>query len=234
MIDSRAELEENLVRIRHGIAEACRRAGRSPEEVRLVAITKGVPPEVVGWALGAGIEDFGENYVKELAAKRDAVGGGRWHFVGTLQSHTAHRVAERADVVHSLAPGGAVDRLAARARDARAGDPLPALIQVDFTGRRHGTSPQEAPAFAALVRETDGLQVTGLMTLPPMPERPEGSRPYFRRLRDLRDALAARDPAARELSMGMSHDFGVAVEEGATMVRIGTALFGARASAPAR
>jgi PLP dependent protein len=229
-------LEENLGRIRDAIAAGCRLAGRAAGDVTLVAVAKGVPPQLVEWAREAGVDDFGENYVQELERKRDAVGPARWHFVGPLQSHTAHRVASSADVVHTLAPGRAASRLAHRAAEERGPDRrIPALIQVDFTGRRYGASPDAVPAFADEAIRMHGVAVTGLMTLPPMPERPEDSRPYFRKLRALRDDLAERDPGISELSMGMSDDYQVAVEEGATMVRIGTALFGGRpaVSAPA-
>ena len=230
MIQSRAELEENLGRVRDGIAAACRRSGRGLGEVRLVAVTKTVDPGPVEWALELGIEEFGENYVQELVAKRQAVGGGRWHYVGTLQSHTANRVAEHADVVHSLVPGRAAERLARRA--GRRAEPLPALVQVDLAGGRHGVGEDEVSGAVAETSGLEGIEVVGLTILPPAPSRAEDSRPYFRRLRELRDELARRHPGLRELSMGMSDDYEVAVEEGASMVRIGTALFGSRPSAP--
>lgn len=220
-------MEEALARIRTGIAVACERAGRSRQEVRLVAATKTVPAETALWARGMGVEDFGENYVKELAAKRAAVSGARWHFLGMLQSHTAHHVARDADVVHTLTPGKATHRLSRRA--AELGRRLPAMIEIDFTGARTGIDPADLPGFAEEVAGLEGLDLVGLMTLPPMPERPEDARPFFVRLRELRDGLHERHPEAVELSMGMSLDFEVAIEEGATMVRIGTALFGERA-----
>lgn len=226
VLDSREAVGDNLSRIRGGIRRACERAGRDPEGVRLVAATKAVPPEAIGWAFEAGVRDFGENYVQELRAKKEAVPGATWHFIGTLQSHTAHHVAELADVVETLAPGKATTRLARRA--AERGRRVPALIEVDFTGERTGVRPEACAAFADEVAETDGLSLAGLMTLPPMPQRPDDTRPYFRRLRELRDEVAARHPEAVELSMGMSLDYEVAVEEGATIVRIGTALFGER------
>jgi pyridoxal phosphate enzyme (YggS family) len=230
VIQSRAELEENLGRIRGRIVAACRRSGRDPDGVRLVAATKTVPPQPIGWALELGIEDFGENYVQELVAKHTALGGGRWHYVGTLQSHTAARVADHADVVHSLVPGRAAGRLARRAR--RRPAPLPALVQVDMAGGRHGVGEDEVPEAVAEASSLEGIEVTGLTILPPPPAGAEDSRPYFRRLRELRDGLARQHPGLRELSMGMSDDYEVAVEEGASMVRIGTALFGSRPSAP--
>jgi hypothetical protein len=238
VIHSPDSLEERLALIRGAMVETCRRAGRDAADVTLVAITKGVAPGLVSWAARAGIRDFGENYVKDLAEKRTMVGDEeprhsrpRWHYVGTLQSHTAHRVADLADVVHTLVPGRAAGRLASRATRRR--ERLPTLIQVDFTGSRTGAAPEEVPAFAEEAARLEGIELTGLMTLPPMPERAEDSRPYFRRLRELRDLLRERDPAIRELSMGMSADYEVAIEEGSTMVRIGTALFGERTEAPA-
>lgn len=232
MIDSREQLEERLGRLRERVAAACRRVGRDPAEVRLVAVTKGVPPSLVSWAMAAGVEEFGENYVQELAGKRAAVGGGRWHYVGTLQSHTAHRVADHADLVHTLEPGRAVDRLSGRAL--RMGRRIPVLIQVDLVGGRRGTPPEEVASFARSVARAEGLELVGLMTLPPMPRVPEDSRPHFRRLREIRDALRQRIPTVSELSMGMSIDYEVAAEEGATMIRVGTALFGERPPARQR
>lgn len=219
-------LRRNLEVVLEGIEAACARSGRDPGDVRLVAVTKTLGPEVVGMASAQGIHDFGENYVRELSGKRSAAPEAAWHYVGRLQSNTARRVAELADFVHSAERGSAAARLSRRAenRDKR----LPVLIQVDFTGDRAGSAPEEVPALAAEISTLDGLTLAGLMTLPPMPEKPEDARPYFRRLRELRDRLVNVHPEAVELSMGMSLDYEVAVEEGATMVRIGTALFGQR------
>jgi pyridoxal phosphate enzyme (YggS family) len=223
---SRDEVLANLARIRGEIAAACERSDRDPAGVRLVAATKTVPVAVVRLAHEAGVEEFGENYVQELATKRSAVPDATWHFIGNLQSHTAHRVAELADIVETLTPGKATLRLAHRA--AERGRRIPALIEVDFTGERSGVPPEACEAFADQVADMEGIALVGLMTLPPMPVSPEDARPYFRRLRDLLARVANRHPEAVELSMGMSIDYPVAVEEGATMVRIGTALFGER------
>jgi pyridoxal phosphate enzyme (YggS family) len=209
MVFARGDLTANLAQIRRGIEAACERSGRDPTGVR-----------------EAGVSDFGENYVKELGAKREAAPDATWHFIGTLQSHTAHHVAELADVVQTLAPGNAALRLARRA--AERGRRLPVLIEVDFTGERTGVAPEVCEAFADEVANMRGLELAGLMTLPPLPESPEDARPYFRRLRELLARVADKHPGAAELSMGMSIDYQVAVEEGATMVRIGTALFGER------
>jgi pyridoxal phosphate enzyme (YggS family) len=223
---SGAELESNLDRVREGIANACHRSKRDASSVTLVAVTKTVPVGLVARARDLGISDFGENYVQELAAKKEAVPDARWHYVGTLQSHSAHRVADHADVVHSLEPGRAVHRLAARAIGR--GEELPAFVQVDLTGRRAGTAPEDTEAFVAESSGLEGLRIAGLMTLPPEPATPEDSRPYFRRLRELLEGLHEDFPGMTELSMGMSLDYEVAVEEGATIVRVGTALFGMR------
>jgi pyridoxal phosphate enzyme (YggS family) len=216
----------NLAVVRERMAAACARARRDPGGVRLVAIGKNVEPEALGWVRDAGVEDLGENYVRELRAKREVVGGVRWHFVGTLQRGSAHHVAELADVVQTVVPGKAMARLARRAIER--GLSLPALVEVDFTGGRAGVAPEEVSAACEEVASADGLRLVGLMTLPPPTPSAEDARPYFRRLRGLLADVAERHPTAVELSMGMSLDYEVALEEGATMVRVGTALFGAR------
>jgi pyridoxal phosphate enzyme (YggS family) len=226
VLDSREAVLANLARVRENIARACDRSSRDPAAVRLVAASKAVPVAAVRWAHEGGVEDFGENYVRELETKREAVEGPRWHFIGTLQSHTAHRVADLADVVQTLTPGNAVGRLSRRA--AQRGRRIPALIEVDFTGERIGVTPQRCVSFADEVSAMDGLELRGVMTLPPMPQVPEDTRPWFIRLRELLAEVRATHPQAVELSMGMSMDYEVAVEEGATMVRVGTALFGER------
>jgi pyridoxal phosphate enzyme (YggS family) len=226
VIDS-ADLRRNLERVRAGIAAAAARAGRDPAEVSIVAVSKGQPAAAIRFAAQAGVTDVGENYVNELATKRDELGGGgvRWHYVGALQSSTAHRVADLAEVVHSVGSMHAAERLGARAQ--RHGRRIQALIQVDFPGGRNGVAPDEVGDAVGRLRGLPGIELAGLMTLPPNAPDPEDARPYFRRLRELRDRAGdARD--LRELSMGMSGDYEVAVEEGATMVRIGTALFGPR------
>jgi pyridoxal phosphate enzyme (YggS family) len=228
VIDSRTALEARVAEIRGRIEAACERARRDPEDVRLVAAAKGVKAELVRWAVEAGVQDIGENYVKEMTATIEAVVAreATWHYVGTVQSSTAHRVADLADVVHSLVPGRGAERLSGRAE--RDGKRIMSLLQVDFTGARQGVAPEDAAGSAEELRNLPGLELRGLMTLPPVTDRAEDARPYFRRLRELRDGMAERGGELRELSMGMSGDFEVAVEEGATMIRIGTALFGER------
>jgi len=219
-------LAENLARIRAGIARAAAHSSREASEVTIVAAGKTVPIASIRRASELGVSDFGENYVKELRDKARQLPEPRWHFIGTLQTNTAHHVAELADVVQTLASERATDRLARRA--VGAGRLIEALIEVDFTGERPGTSPERVAAFADRVATLDGLRLVGLMTLPPIPARSDDSRRFFVRLRELRDRLAEVHPEVVELSMGMSLDYEVAVEEGATMVRIGTALFGER------
>ena len=216
----------NLARIRAGIERACERSGRDPGSVRLVAAAKTIEPEAIAWVRDAGVRDVGENYVAELRAKRRALTGVRWHFIGTLQRGSAHRVAELADVVETVVPGNAARRLARRVVER--GRILPVLLEVDLTGERTGVAPERVVEAADAIAAIPGLALGGLMTLPPIPVTAEDSRPSFRRLRELLDDVAKGHPQARELSMGMSLDYEVAVEEGATMVRIGTALFGAR------
>ncbi|MFL5799954.1 MAG: YggS family pyridoxal phosphate-dependent enzyme [Actinomycetota bacterium] len=231
MIDSAAALRRNLERIRRRISAAAAGTGRDAGGVTVVAVAKGMPGRLVRWAVEEGVTDIGENYVNELRAKREevdpaATAGVRWHYVGALQSSTAHRVADLADVVHSVGSTHAAERLARRARSG--GRRIPVLIQVDFTGGRNGVAPEDVAAAAGGLREMDGIDLRGLMTLPPMTEDPGAARPYFRRLRELRDRVEPETGDLPELSMGMSADYEVAVEEGATMVRIGAALFGSR------
>jgi pyridoxal phosphate enzyme (YggS family) len=221
----RSPVRESLSLVRSGIAAACARSGRAVDDVTLIAVTKTVVVEVIRQALEAGVEHFAENYANQLAAKSSQIAG-TWHFIGKLQRGTAARIADHARVIHSAEPGQALERVAARA--ARRGDRIACLVQVDFTGARQGIRPEDVAGFVEQADASPGIEVTGLMTLPPWMEDPEATRPYFARLRELRDTVGKDHPNVRELSMGMSGDYQVAVEEGATMVRIGTALFGPR------
>jgi hypothetical protein len=209
--------------------EACDRSGRSPDQICLVAVTKTVPVEVIEEARQLGLTDFAENHASELARKAGAVRA-RWHFIGKLQRGTAPRVADHAVVIHSAEPGHALERVARRA--AANQRVISCLLQVDFTAQRQGVAPEDAEHAVESIGELQGIELTGLMTLPPWNEDPEATRPFFRRLRELRDRLRSRWPQLAELSMGMSADYGVAIEEGATMVRVGTALFGERPPGP--
>ena len=214
---------EGLAQVRARIAAACARAGRDPAGVELVAVSKLQPEALIQEAHQAGQRTFGENYAQELRDKAQhlsALQGLRWHFIGPLQANKAKYVARSAHVFH------AVDRLeiAAELSRRRQGEPLEVLVQV-WSGEetKSGVSPEEAPALVEQVRALPGLRLTGLMAMPPLAEDPERVRPHFRALRAL-----ARKLGLAQLSMGTTADFEVAIEEGATLVRVGTAIFGAR------
>jgi len=223
--------------VRERIAAAALRCGRSAADVRLVAVSKGQPAEAVREGFAAGLRDFGENKLQEAEAKMDALAdlrprGAVWHLVGHLQSNKARDAGARFDYVHSLDEAGLGPRLEQGA--ARAGRVLKALVQVDLAGEetKFGLPPERLFPALEQLRGSPSLHVVGLMALPPYEEDPERVRPFFRRLRELRDGARERDLLqGGELSMGMSHDFEVAIEEGATMVRVGTALFGPRKKA---
>jgi PLP dependent protein len=223
-----AEIRSNVERIRARIADAAGRSGRDPAGVGIVAAAKTVDVDRVRAAIDAGITAIGHNYVQELAAARSSLPDRalRWHYIGAVRSGTVARVADLADVVETLAGERAARRLAGRA--ARSGRVLDALIEVDFTGTRPGVPPGRVPVSADLIATLEGVRLVGLMTVPPVTKKPEGAREWFARLRELRDEVRDTHPDVLELSMGMSLDYQVAVEEGATMVRIGTALFGPR------
>ena len=216
------DVAANLAAVRVRMASAAQRAGRDPETVRLIAATKTKPAALVRAAIDAGATDIGENYVQEASAKRAEVGdGARWHLIGHLQRNKAARAVEVFDCVQtvdSAALGAALSRHAAAQ-----GRTLRVLIEVRLGGEatKNGVEPDELPALVEALR-LPSLLVDGLMTVPP-PGDPESARPHFRILREWRDRLGLR-----ELSMGMSDDFEVAIEEGATMVRVGRAIFGAR------
>lgn len=211
---------------------AAKRAGRDPASVALVAVTKTVGPERVREAVAAGAAVLGENRVQEAREKIELLGPiARWHLIGTLQKNKAKYAVRLFDLIHSVDSVELARELDRQA--ARTGKVQDVLIEVNIAGEASKTGAAHRDA-AALVREAAALpniRVLGLMAVPPYAEDPEASRPYFRRLRDLRDAIIKEtDPemSLRELSMGMSGDFEVAVEEGATLVRVGTAIFGER------
>lgn len=212
------------------LAAACARAGREPGSARLVAVSKTHPPDAVRALFEAGQEVFGENRVQEALAKIDAVGDGpRWHLVGHLQKNKAKHVVGRFELIHGVDGeelARELDRRAARAEVVQ-----PVLVQVRLGGEesKSGVDPGALPALIDALLGCAALDLRGLMTIPPPAGRAEDSRRWFARLRELRDAEAARTGRALpELSMGMTDDFEVAAEEGATLVRVGTAIFGAR------
>jgi pyridoxal phosphate enzyme (YggS family) len=227
-------IASNLTEIRARIAAACARSQRDPGSVRLVAVSKTHPAASVAEAAAAGQEIFGENYVQEFVTKAEEVTAPvQWHFIGSLQSNKVKYLAGRVAMIHS------VDRLSlAEELDrqwGKLGRTLEILIEVNL-GDEESKGGASADAAIELVRRVatlPHLQICGLMALPPYLEDAEAVRPYFRRLRELAERItAANIPGVemRELSMGMSHDFEVAIEEGATLVRVGTAIFGARGS----
>lgn len=217
-------IAENLAAVSHRIHRAAERAGRSPEEVTLIAVAKTFPVETVREALRAGVRHVGENRVQEAVPKAAALAGDPlrpvWHMVGHLQTNKAKTAVQTFDIIHS------VDSLRlARAISRHADRPVPVLLEVNVAGEatKFGVAPEEAGRLAREIERLPGLELRGLMTVAPPAADPEEVRPVFRRLRELRDALGLR-----ELSMGMTDDFEVAIEEGATMVRIGRAIFGER------
>ncbi|MES2222279.1 MAG: YggS family pyridoxal phosphate-dependent enzyme [Acidobacteriota bacterium] len=233
-------IADSIARVEEQIAQACRHAMRSRDGVRLMAVSKTHPAEMIMQAFACGIRLFGENRVQEFAAKQSVLKTAgipsdvraSFHLIGPLQSNKAARAALLFDAIDSVDSTGLAQRLEDAC--AAAGKNLPVLVEIKLSSEvsKHGVTPDTADLHALLERlpEMEHLQFRGLMTIPPYAEDLEQVRPYFRRLRELRDSLAQRYPALQfdELSMGMSHDFPVAVEEGSTMVRIGTAIFGAR------
>jgi pyridoxal phosphate enzyme (YggS family) len=227
-------IADRVAAVRDRIARAAARAGRTAGEVTLVAVSKTHPPEAVREAFAAGVRDIGENRVQEAEAKAAALAdlgrqGLRWHLVGHLQSNKAKKAAALFDWVHSLDGAPIARRLDEAA--AAAGREMRALVQVELAAEETKFGLDETQLFPALesLRGLPAVKLLGLMALPPYEEDAERARPYFRRLRALRDR-ARREGliAGAELSMGMSHDLEVAVEEGATLVRVGTAIFGER------
>ncbi len=228
-----SELRARLAAVRDRIARAADRARRDPASIRLVAVSKTFDADAVRAAADAGQVDFGENKVQEALDKMDRTAdlGLRWHLVGHLQSNKAKKAAARFHVIHSVDGPGLLQRIDEAA--AAAGHRLEVLVQVDIAGEptKHGAREPDLPSIFTAANSCRAARVVGLMLLPPAVENPDEARPYFRALKNVRDRLAGAgvDPARLgELSMGMSHDFEVAIEEGSTMVRVGTAIFGER------
>ncbi len=225
-------IQANLQDIRDRMAAACKRAGRNPDTVRLVAVSKTKPAAMIDQAAAAGQTLFGENYVQEFVAKTEEVTAPvTWHFIGSLQTNKVKYLAGKVAMIHS------VDRLSlAKEIDrqwSKLDSPVDILIQVNL-GEEETKSGTDEAALQDLVRQVAALpylRIRGLMALPPYLDDPEQVRPFFRRLRQLADGIAAlKLPGVemRELSMGMSHDFEAAIEEGASLVRVGSAIFGSR------
>jgi pyridoxal phosphate enzyme (YggS family) len=215
------------------MADAAVRSGRPPAAIRLVAVSKTFPVDAVRAAFNAGQIDFGENRVQEGLQKigQSTDMAVQWHLIGHLQSNKARKAAEQFATIQSLDSVELLERLDAAA--AAAGRTPELLVQVDLAGEatKHGAPLESVPAILEAAKNCRAARVRGLMLLPPWTENPQEARPWFRRLREVRDQLAAtgvQPEMLTELSMGMSHDFEVAIEEGATIIRVGTAIFGER------
>lgn len=231
---SKDQLGARLARIRAQIEAAALKCGRSPQDVTLIAISKTHPASLVREAIELGATDIGENRVQEAEQKINEVGryAARWHLVGHLQANKARRAVQLFDVIHSLDSLELARRLN-RMCGEEGREKLPLLVQVDLghEDTKSGIDESELREFIEGLKVLERVQLIGLMTLPPFFDDPEQARPFFRRLRELRDELRAQGvfgDQKGELSMGMTHDFQVAIEEGATMVRVGTAIFGQR------
>jgi len=226
----------NIAQVRERIEAACRRSGRGVEDVSLMAVSKTFPPAQIREAYNAGLRQFGESRVQEFAGKIDALrdlAGAKWHMIGHLQSNKAARATELFDAVDSVDSVRLAEKL--NFAGEQFGKKLAVLIEIDVGGEaaKSGLA-SDSPELERILTGAanwPNLEIRGLMTVPPFTEDPEGARPFFQALRRLRDQIASRRMSAvgmDVLSMGMSHDFEVAIEEGSTRVRIGTAIFGAR------
>jgi len=229
-------IPENIAGVRQRVAEVARRAKRRLDEIALMAVSKTHPPERIREAHAAGLRLFGENRVQEFDGKANALSdlaGAEWHMIGHLQTNKASKSAELFRAVDSVDSVKLAEKLDAAAGSL--GKKLSVLIEINVGGEaaKSGVAPdsRELEELLLAAPRLEALEFHGLMTVPPFTENPEGARPYFRQMRELRDAIAARElPAVgmNVLSMGMSHDFEVAIEEGSTCVRVGTAIFGER------
>ena len=236
MID--ATFNDRVAAVRARLAAACASAGRAPEDVRLIAVTKTHPPEAANAAVAAGITDIGENRVQELTAKYPLVAGAQWHLVGRLQRNKAREVVGRDVLVHSVDKRSLAEALSRRAQRQEATQRVLIQVNVGDDPAKGGCSLPEVHDLVAYSHELPNLRVEGLMTIPPLPpqglDQNQASRAHFAALRSARDQVRAEFPAVTELSMGMSADLEAAVHEGATMVRLGTAMFGPRGDGPWR
>jgi pyridoxal phosphate enzyme (YggS family) len=233
-VNESSTLVDRIERVRERMRDAARRANRAVDEITLVAVSKTHPVESIQTAISCGLAEFGENRVQEADQKIPMVGreAAKWHLIGHLQSNKARRAVELFDVIHSLDSAALALRLDRICEEIQR-ETLPVLIQVDLghEATKSGVDEASVRDVVATVRECSRLKLIGLMTLPPFLDDLESVRPYFQRLRELRDRLQAESAFASqrgELSMGMTHDFEIAIEEGATMIRVGTAIFGER------
>ena len=225
-----AHVRENLAAIEWRIEAACHRSGRPRSSVTLIGVSKTFPPSLVDAVVALGVRDIGENRVQELKTKVGQVSATpRWHLIGHVQSNKANEAARLADVIHTIDSERLAEKIALEA--GRLGKTLDVLVQVNVgeESQKSGVSPAGAPELIEAVSRQESLRLRGLMTIPPVAP-PDEARRYFAQLRELRDRLAGRSGSGifTELSMGMSDDYEIAIEEGASMIRIGRALFGER------
>ena len=228
------DLASNYVKILERIKNAAIRAGRDPADIKLVAVSKTHPVSVIRDALNSGISVFGENKVQEAEGKIVEIGrtAAEWHLIGHLQSNKARKAVRLFDVIHSIESVELAERLERICEEENRSE-LSAFIQVDLAREetKSGIGEDDLPQLIGFLKKCERLKFNGLMVLPPFFDDPEATRPFFIRLRKIRDRLAEQSAFAKGrggLSMGMSHDFEVAIEEGATVVRVGTAIFGER------
>ena len=224
-------IADNLAHLHEQIAEACRRSSRSESEVALMAVSKVHPVEVILEAYAAGQRLFGENRVQEFQDKSQHLAGlsdARFHLIGPLQSNKTNRAAELFDAVDTVDSLKIAQRLNSACTALNKKMPVLVEVKLSHEESKHGLAPEELPELLAAMAGLESIEVVGLMTVPPWSEDAETARPYFKELRRLRDESRKVHPALTQLSMGMSNDFVVAIEEGSTCVRVGTALFGKR------
>lgn len=224
-----SSVRENLLRVMERIEKASLRAGRDPEGIKLVAVTKTVEIPRVKEAIESGVRILGENYVQEAQKKIDEIGRTvSWHFIGHLQSNKAKYAVKLFDMIHSIDSFSLAEELNRRAKNE--GQKINVMIEVNLSGEatKFGIEEVKAIELAKKILNLDHISLQGLMTMPPYFELPEMSRPYYIKLRALKERMFKEGIPLEELSMGMSNDFEIAIEEGATFVRIGTAIFGPR------
>lgn len=222
-----ADITDRLARLTSRINEACHKAGRDPSEVSLVAVTKTLSTDTIRAGLSAGLTVFGENYIQEAQAKINEINSSAvWHFIGHLQTNKAKYAVRLFNLIHSVDNIKLARELNKRAGSAGRG--IPILVQINISGEesKSGVSKDQAEELIHEVLEFPHLETRGLMTVPPFFESPDLARPYFKALRELKEKIG---PPLIDLSMGMTGDFEVAIEEGATIIRVGTAIFGPRA-----
>ena len=229
-------ISENLVQVKRCIIEAAKRAGRDPSGIRLLAVTKEQSDATVAKGIQAGMTLLGENKVQEASGKIEAFGrknGLEWHFIGRLQKNKVKFIFDLFDLIHSVDSLALAEAIHKKAQ--KIGSCMPILLQVNISGEKSklGIDPLDLPREIREFAKLEGVKISGLMTIPPFDRDPETSRPYYARLRELRDTCSSLNIpriCLDELSMGMSNDYEVAIEEGATLVRVGTGLFGPRPS----